>query len=767
MVGLLLAGLPWAVPVPGGARDLPVGAIALLITGLLASVWLPRLWRTGPKASAWAAAGLVGVIAVFYYHLSWPLPGATDISQLLPAGNGSGQTIVVTGQITSAPKLTRSQRLQFNLWVQHLGHPDQAALAPDNHTGKVYVTVPLLQGTGLYSSQTVTVSGRLYRPPKAEKPGDFDFARYLQRQGIFAGLNGSQVEPQVTASPLPCGSWQHCLALVRQRIVRSHVRGAGVPAGPLISAMAMGRRGVDLDFALRDQFAQVGLAHALAASGFHVSLLLGVVLAVTRPLRPGRRCVTGLLVLLGYVALTGAQPSILRASLMGGAALVGMASDRKVISLRLLLLVAVVLLLAHPLWINDLGFQFSFLATLGLMVTVPALSARLDWLPGRITPLVAVPMAAFLWTLPLQLFTFGSMSPYTVLVNVLATPLVMVVCIGGIASGLVALAVPLVGSGMAWVLAFPAHGLIWLVDMCCQLPGSSVSVGAIALWQLVVIYGLFVLLWWRPRWQRRWWLVGLLCCGLVLVPGWLGHQGMRVTVLNTGKEPVMVVQDHGLVGLINAGDESTVYYTVLPFLQRQGINRIDWAIAPNLDGFHSDGWVRLAHDLPVRQLSGVGLPENSTSGEEWEDGHHQLLQEALARHQGELLVLEPGQAVTHQSLQVMVLAAEPGTFLVQVAADEQVGATASRWLWVDHPDQLERSTLPLSPPVEMVLWTGSSPPPDLLEWLRPEVAIAASRDLSQAAHTWLQEHGCLCFTDSLQWTSAQGFQSYAEIHSEP
>lgn len=55
-----------------------------------------------------------------------------------------------------------------------------------------------------------------------------------------------------------------------------------IPSGSLVSSMVMGSRAVDLDWQLQESFRLAGLAHVLAASGFHVSLLLGLILAVTQ-----------------------------------------------------------------------------------------------------------------------------------------------------------------------------------------------------------------------------------------------------------------------------------------------------------------------------------------------------------------------------------------------------------------------------------------------------------------------------------------------------
>jgi competence protein ComEC len=85
---------------------------------------------------------------------------------------------------------------------------------------------------------------------------------------------------------------------------------------------------------------------------------------------------------------------------MGCGALIGLVVQRKRKPLNSLLIAATLLLLFNPVWIWDIGFELSFLATLGLMVTVQPLIKRLDWLPPAIASLVAVPITASIWTLP-------------------------------------------------------------------------------------------------------------------------------------------------------------------------------------------------------------------------------------------------------------------------------------------------------------------------------------------------------------------------------
>ena len=493
ILGLLLTGVPG-----GGFWVLGFGVVGAVLFGRRRlgrfaqksenaggkTEGVSNIWQNAPHPRIWLVAGLVGLLATFYFQWRSPQPNENDISTFIASENNGNQQqlVIVRGEVASNPRLTRSQRGQFVLAATQLDEVKNETGPVDvskGVTGKLYVTVPILQATGLYPGQQIAVTGVLYKPRTASNPGAFDFQKFLQQQGIFAGLTGRQINVLDQYDERKWGWWQ-----VRQRIVRSQVRWLGVPAGPLVSAMVLGSRAVDLPYDIRDLFVKAGLAHTLAASGFHVSLVLGLILQLTRRASKGTQFTFGCLALIIFLSLTGFQPSVLRAVIMGFAALVGLLLNRKVKQFGSLLLAATILLLINPLWIWDLGFELSFLATLGLIVTVPALVKRLDWLPLAIASLIAVPLAATIWTLPVQLYVFGVMPAYGVLLNIISTPLIATISIGGIISAIAALVWPAGGSALAGVLYFPTDWLIKLVEAFSNLPGNSLSLGSIATWQL-------------------------------------------------------------------------------------------------------------------------------------------------------------------------------------------------------------------------------------------------------------------------------------------
>lgn len=738
ILGLLATVFNW-----GGYSLLAVGC---LITSLSymgkQSIWRKKLHRSfwHIKPQIWLIAGVVGFGATIYFQMRTPHPSRNDVSKFITASvKDSVQVITVQGRIASTPRLTRNQRSQFWLEPFYLNNGNNFS---KDVSGKLYTTVPLLQATGLHEGETIAVTGVLYKPKPANNPGGFNFQAYLAREGSFAGLKGKEVN-LINSDVNTHNNWGWWA--VRQRIIQAQVRWLGVPEGVLVSAMVLGNRVVDLPSSVSDSFIRVGLAHALAASGFQVSLILGVVLTAAQRFSSRIQFTIGVTALLIFLGLTGLQPSVLRAVIMGIGALTALALERKVQTLRLILLAATLLLIINPIWIWDLGFEFSFLATLGLVVTVPSLMQKLDWLPPAIATLIAVPISAYIWTIPLQIYNFGLISPYSILVNIITTIPISVISLGAFISAIAALIHPIIGSALAWLLYYPTHLLVGIVDFFAKLPGATTAVGTISLLYLLIIYLLFILVCLHKWWQKKWWVVALITIGLVFVPTWQAQASLfRITALAGGKEPVLIIQDRGKVLLINSGHENSSRFTVLPFLQQQGINQIDEAIGLKSSSSNEiKEWSLLLQNLKLNNLYNCGDRHYSTAV-------------TLKSHSVKCQQLLPNQAISTDSTSMRLLDAQSSILQMQVQN--------RTWLILGE-NKIEKPNEKL-PQAQVLVWSGEQLDSDLIAAVKPEVAIASSAKLDRETMAELQHNKTQVFLTgrdgAVQWTPSRQFEIAVE-----
>jgi len=702
ILGLLSTGLVDFSPQLNRWQEVVIRIVILSLITLLTTIFIRRFWWQSPPRKIWLMGGLIAIFAVVYLEIRTPYPSANDISNLLK--NNVVNSIKITGSIISEIRLNRRENLQFWLEVKEFSLKN---LPTEKSAGKLYVTLPNLAENQVYPGQEITIKGLLYRPRRANNPSAFDFASYLARQGAFAGLKGEIIIDKKSPT---WGVWQ-----IRQRIVEAQIQGIGQEKGTLLSSITLGRQAVNLPAKITDLFIKTGLAHILAASGFHVAILLGFVLTITRNLSPKQQFIIAITILIVYGTLTGLQPSVLRAILMGIGALIGLLYNRQVNSLGSLLLAATILLLWQPLWIWDLGFQLSFLATLGLIITVPLLKNKIDYFPNLIAEPIAISLAATLWTMPLLMFTFNSIALYSIPINIITTPLVTLISLGGVFTAFLGLIYPPLGSISASILYYPLELLLQITTFFSLLPFSTYSTGKLSLGVMLIIYICLTLICFNIWFRQRWHLIGLFILTLILIPIIYQHLTLtQVTVLATKSQPVIIIQNRGNTLLINGEEPATARYTVLPFLRQEGINQIQGAITVN----NSAQFSTISEDIPIKKTLNLSQSEKFNLGE-----------------------------ITGQLL-------EKNLFKFQVKNQS--------WLWIVNPKIPVNLSQEFSPLV--LLWQGSNLDKQWLESIRPQTAIAVTTNLSRNVRNQLRKAGIKTYwtgrDGAIQWTAKNGFQPF-------
>jgi competence protein ComEC len=226
------------------------------------------------------------------------------------------------------------------------------------------------------------------------------------------------------------------IALARSGEIRERAEeglGRGMPAreAELARGFVLGQDD-KIDPRTEEDFRRAGLSHLLAVSGQNVTLLallaMPLMAALGIPLRERLLWILGLIVV--YVPLAGAGPSIQRAGVMGAVGVLATLSGRRASRLYALLLALGITLAIDPGVAADIGWQLSFAAVAGIfLLAAPlreAIAARLGSgsLRRALAEGAAVTIAATLATAPLIAFHFETLSTTTLVANLLAMPAV-------------------------------------------------------------------------------------------------------------------------------------------------------------------------------------------------------------------------------------------------------------------------------------------------------------------------------------------------------
>lgn len=475
--------------------------------------------------------------------------------------------------------------------------------------------------------QILILQGTISLFDEATNEGQFDSRAFYRSQKIDFGVWVDSVERVEGKSD-------------RFRVWLSRVRvELGIPLSRyadddgVLSAMLLGDK-TSLDSEIRSLYQKSGIAHVLAISGLHISLLG---MALYRLLR--HRCgltylwagIVAASFLVAYTLMTGNAVSARRATGMLIVYLVADLLGRSYDMLSALSLIVILLLWENPFLVTNSGFQFSVAAVVGIGVGQGVLVPRgrcygshgrgRDWL-GKQWSGMMISISIQLFTIPLVAYYYYEIPVYAILLNipVLALiPYVLGLAVFGSLTGQIAFLQPL-SFALCRVCGWVLHGYRWLCDAFLMLPGARMIAGKPSDVRMVVYYCLlgvsYYVLWCgmkkkqrqmcmkgaqaeKQEWIRRRFGFGL---GLVLVLLLTflfvrGKPEFELDILDVGQgDAIYLCASDGTNFMIDGGStdvKKVGTYRILPFLKAKAIRKVDYWFVSHTDEDHISGLVEV------------------------------------------------------------------------------------------------------------------------------------------------------------------------------
>lgn len=327
----------------------------------------------------------------------------------------------------------------------------------------------------------------------------------------------------------------------------------------------------------------------------------------------------GIVTVVIYSLMTGLGASVIRAACMLIFVLLGKLIDRDAHSISLLSFVALLMLIYNPMYINDVGFQLSFIVTFGILVMAPAVARFknkfLDFLAGT----VAIPIIAQLWVIPIQIFYFNNISLYSVFANIMSVPILMVLSFGGFVSSLLCAIKPL-ANFICQVFDFILNPLLTILvnisDFWGKLPHSTMQTTHPSVFQIFVYYGILLciagLLY---KELREKYLKKLLIAFAVLFVIWMitlipvKNSNLEITAFDVGNADCFLIKtpqnEYLMIDTAKngyKGGKSQAELIVLKYFKDNGIKNIDTIIVTHFDNDHCGGAVDLMKGIKVKNL---------------------------------------------------------------------------------------------------------------------------------------------------------------------
>ena len=615
----IIAGYRCGLPIPSAeVAALILILSSLAVTGIVA--WFPR---ANPPA--------VSLVAISIVVSAGGVLGSAVQSQ--PPEQVARSQVTVIGTVLDPPSRSgnairfRCALLAILKDSVTLGSTATAmvALRVENVTGQPIppdcgTTIPEYGTTIPEYGMTVALHGTLETPRGVRNPGEFDAQEFYHANGItlLLTVRGSR---HVCILDRGGGWWGMRQIVVPARsALLAHIEGSvGGEEGELLKGLMIGERG-GLTPALRNAFLISGVAHILAVSGSNVAVVAAAVLAFLLLLRIPRRAHPWIVAgaLLFYMLLTGSQPSVVRATIMGLVALAVSGRGARGNALNAVGIAALIMYSIDARQLFDAGFQLSFAAVLSIVVLYPKADLLISAWKGKrwFHRLIkgglrvgAVSLVASAGTFPLTAASFGQVSLIGLLANIVVVP----VSGWSVVLGLLSAAVAVVSSAAAeslCALNMLALSLtLQVVRLCASVPCASIPAHWFTqLWTFPFLGLLGMAYHARDASLCRSWCVFTLCAANVATYAPAGvsipHDMLAVTVLDVGQGDAILIEhpDGGTVVIDTGPPPYDARSGLVPYLLRRGIAAIEIVLITHSHADHAGGLESLRSVIQVQRL---------------------------------------------------------------------------------------------------------------------------------------------------------------------
>jgi competence protein ComEC len=326
----------------------------------------------------------------------------------------------------STKRIFSAQKKVFTLEVREIFIQGGFQKCRGKINGSVFKNIDLRYG------DEVVLEGRVHYPFDFSESEHFSYPQYLRYHGIVflcSVKKNAKIDilQHNQANPFIGGilSMRHFMSGVLDK----HL--SGKEAG-IMKAVLLGERS-DIPADIKELFLRTGTIHILAISGMNVGFVavLFMLMVGFLPLSRRTRLMMSLVFLWVYAVLTGAEASVIRATIMASVVIIGCLIERETENLVCVMFAALVILIFNPLTLFDIGFQLSFICIIGILwgMSIFKLPVNLvsqnhfHKLGYSIAVSLIISVSAWLASTGLIAYYFESITPVSIIANLVIIPL--------------------------------------------------------------------------------------------------------------------------------------------------------------------------------------------------------------------------------------------------------------------------------------------------------------------------------------------------------
>ncbi len=552
--------------------------------------------------------------------------------------------VSLVGQVVSIPKISNNNtRSKFYLDVE------KSEIKGTKYSYKSAKTIVTINDEyhrfdKIQIGDTIKIKGNLRPVKSASNPYQFDYNKYLKYQDTFSALYCERFNYEILEKPNkisnPKDLWWHIIQGLdnkRNEIIEKHSKIVKSPELELLGGIVFGDDAINPTDEMKQSFINSGLSHITAASGLNVAIIFGIWWFLANFLKiPNTITIySGMFFVVLYTFMTGFPPSILRASIMILFVLIGKLIDKESNTISLIFFVGLLMLLINPKMFCDVGFQLSFIVTIGLICTVEPIVLKFEkqnkkylekfkkspriiklfssmFSPVSIIGLILVPLVAQLYVAPLQMYYFNTLAPYSLFANLCILPFISIVSFLGFISSILSL----ISDKIIYLFDYAMLPFLTIIinisDYFSNIKDAVKNVGEISALTMFCYWGILIFLVENIKrdFKNKYFKIAIL--GLIVILSFslikIERKDFEIITFDVANADSFLIKtyDRKYI-LIDTGRKpykgvSSAKSIIGEYLKNKNIKELELLIITHFDIDHSGGTVDILNDYKVKKI---------------------------------------------------------------------------------------------------------------------------------------------------------------------
>ena len=483
---------------------------------------------------------------------------------------------------------------------------------------------------------SITGTGSFQKLSIARNYKGFDYSMYMKTKNVFisckSDLKNLKATDKMCKNPIDVIKlW---ITRLRNRIKSNLFELLPEKSAKIAVAFLTGDTGLLSDDE-RQLFSDASLSHVLAISGMHVSYVILMLSFLLKKFDNRKGKYFCILFLIFFSNLTGCSPSIVRAGVMYGLVIVSKLIYRKSDSLNNVAISCLIILIYNPYNILNLGFQLSFLGTLGIILFEPKLKHKYDlvknsvnkmWINSekisykgnkllsktvdKIVDILCISISANLLIMPILLYNYNNISFVFLISNMLVTPILGIMMLFGYTTVIVSMFSIKIAKIASLFANLCIIIFIKISEFCINIPCVrflivTPNLSFIIFYYIIVFYFFYFYNKNHKKILKKSLVIIIVLAIIFVLIANLNH-GLKLYFVDVGQGDCSLIITEGNKRIIIDGggsdsDEYDIGESVLvPYLLDRKIITIDYMIFSHFDSDHCKGLFTVMEKLNVK-----------------------------------------------------------------------------------------------------------------------------------------------------------------------